>query len=298
MGRAFADAYASSRAVFDEADAALGEPLSRTCFDGPAEALARTEVTQPALLTASVAALHALRDMGMPAPAAGAGHSLGEYSAHVAAGTLPFADAVRAVRARGRFMQEAVPAGQGAMVAVIGLSADEVAAACASASEDGGVAAPANFNAPGQVVIAGHAQTVARAVERARALGARKVVPLAVSAPFHCSLMAPAAQRLRPVLDAIAFRDPAFPVYSNVTAARLDEAEAARDALVEQVTAPVRWAESIERMVADGTSTFVEVGPGRVLNGLVRRIAPQSTVLSVSDPASAEAALRALEAAS
>jgi [acyl-carrier-protein] S-malonyltransferase len=293
MGRELHDLVPESRAVFEEADGTLQEPLARLCFEGPDDDLARTENTQPAILTASVAAFRALEARGMPAPAAAAGHSLGEYSAHVAAGTLPFADAVRCVRARGRFMQEAVPLGVGAMAALIGLDPPDVEALCSEAAR-GQVVSPANLNSPGQIVIAGHAE----AVERARALaterGARKAVPLPVSAPFHCALMEPAARRLAPVLEGLAWSVSNVPVYANVDAAAVTDPSEARRRLVEQVASPVRWIDVIESMVADGIRTFLEVGPGRVLSGLVRRIDRSVTVHAVSDPESADAAVAAL----
>jgi [acyl-carrier-protein] S-malonyltransferase len=293
MGRELHDAVPEARAVFEEADAALEESLSRLCFEGPDENLARTENTQPAILTVSIAALRALEAAGLTPAAAAAGHSLGEYSAHVAAGTLTFSDAVRCVRARGRFMQDAVPVGVGAMAALIGLEPPEVEALCADAAQ-GQVVSSANLNSPGQIVIAGHAE----AVERARALaverGARKAVPLPVSAPFHCALMGPAAERLAPVLESLAWTNPNVPVYANVDAVAVSEAAEARRRLVEQVASPVRWIQVIEAMLGDGIRTFLEVGPGRVLSGLVRRIDRGATVHAVSDPASVDAAVAAM----
>lgn len=295
MGRALASAFPESKRVLDEADSALGIPLQATCFDGTEEELSRTETTQPAILSVSIAALAALEARGAR-PAASAGHSLGEWSAHVAAGSLPFEDAVRAVRRRGAFMQEAVPVGEGGMAAILGLDADAVRQACESAAE-GQVVSPANFNGPGQVVIAGHAAAVARASERALAAGARRAVPLAVSAPFHCALMRPAADRLVDVVAAIRWSDPAHPVYTNVDAAPVHDVAGARSALLRQVASPVRWEEEVSRMVADGFRVFVEVGPGKVLSGLVRRIVKEAVVLQVADPESLDATLRGLEAA-
>lgn len=295
MGRALARAFPESREVFERADRALGAALSETCFEGPDEALSRTETTQPALLTVSTAALAALAARGAR-PARAAGHSLGEWSAHVAAGTISFDDAVRTVRARGRFMQEAVPEGRGAMAAVLGLPLEALVEACAGAAQ-GEVVSPANLNGPGQIVIAGHAGAVRRASDAALAAGAKRVVPLPVSAPFHCSLMTPAADRLEGILGEIAWSDPAFPVYTNVDAAPVDRAGAARSALVRQVASTVRWEEEVARMVADGVTTFVEVGPGKVLSGLIRRIEREVRVLQVSDPESLGETLRALEAA-
>lgn len=293
MGRAFFESFPECRAVFQEADEALGEALSRTCFDGTEAELSRTETTQPAILTVALAALRAFEKRGAR-PSWGAGHSLGEYAAHVAAGTFSFADAVRTVRLRGKFMQEAVPLGQGAMAAVLGLDAESLGRVCA-ASAEGEVVAPANFNGPGQIVIAGSAAAVARASARALAAGARRAVPLPVSAPFHCALMAPAAARLLEVLAEVPFGDPALPVYSNVDAAPVRTAAQARDTLVRQVASPVRWHEEIETMVQAGIETFVELGPGKVLAGLIRRIAPHAEIFSVSDPAGLDAALEAVE---
>jgi len=281
MGRSLADAFPESRAVFETADRVLERRLSELCFSGDAAQLALTENTQPAVLTTSVAACRALAARGLR-PAAAAGHSLGEYSAHVAAGSLSFEDALRAVQLRGRFMQDAVPVGEGAMAAVIGLPPDEVVRICREASGTE-IVSSANFNSPLQVVIAGHAGAVSRAMSSATAAGARRVVRLDVSAPFHCALMRPAAERLRPVLEAIAFADPTFPVFGNVEATPVGDGAGAREALVRQVTEPVRWTETIERMIDSGIETFVEVGPGRVLAGLVRGIRPGMRVLAASE---------------
>jgi len=289
MGRGLNDAFDVSRETFASADSALGFPLSEMCFAGTAEELALTKNTQPAILTVSVAAWRALADRGVT-PEAAAGHSLGEYSAHVAAGTLPFEDAVRSVRSRGRFMQEAVPVGQGAMAAILGLDVDVVRGVCGRVA-DHEVVEAANINAPGQIVLAGHAGAVARAVEGCREAGARRAVELDVSAPFHSSLMRPAAERLAPVLDEVVFSDPAFPVYTNVDAEPVTRGAAARDALIRQVDSPVRWLELTQRMVADGFDTFVELGPGNVLCGLARRIDRQLKTVSVSDPEGLEKAL-------
>lgn len=295
MGKELAVAESAAAAVFGQADDALSLGLTEVCFRGTDAELARTEITQPAILTASVAAFRAFVARGGPAPAAAAGHSLGEYSAHVAAGTISFSDAVRAVRQRGRFMQEAVPEGVGAMAAVLGLDRDALESVCEAAAQ-GEVVACANFNAPGQIVIAGHAGAVARACEAALAAGARRAMPLQVSAPFHCALMEPAASRLAPVLEHLVFSDPAIPVYTNVDAAPVRDASGARGALVRQVASSVRWEEEVERMLADGIDTFVEFGPGKVLAGLIRRIRKDARVCSVSDPEGLDAALRALEA--
>jgi [acyl-carrier-protein] S-malonyltransferase len=281
MGKAFAEAFAESRAVFDEADRALGEPLSELVFAGPAERLMLTENTQPAILTASIAAYRALESRCRPAMVAG--HSLGEYSAHVAAGTIAFADAVRLVRHRGRYMQEAVPVGTGAMAAVLGLDAAIVEQACREAAE-GDVVSPANLNAQGQVVIAGSAAAVGRAADRAKALGAKRVIPLQVSAPFHCALMKPAQERLAPELHALDAHDPRVPVVANVDAQPKRDAAAAIAALVAQISAPVRWDEVMRRLIAEGVTTFVEVGPGTVLAGLARKAAREAVVLNVAEP--------------
>jgi [acyl-carrier-protein] S-malonyltransferase len=283
MGKAFADRFPESRAVFDEADRAVGEPLSELIFNGPADQLTLTEHTQPAILTASIAAYRALESRGCR-PAMVAGHSLGEYSAHVAAGTIAFGDAVRLVRNRGRYMQEAVPVGTGAMAAILGLDPAGVEQACRDAA-DGDVVSPANLNAPGQVVIAGSAAAVARASERAKALGARRAIPLQVSAPFHCALMQPAQDRLAPELRALRVLAPQIPVVANVDAEPKRDAQSAIDALVRQVSAPVRWDDIMRRLVAEGVNVFVEVGPGTVLSRLARKAAPDATVLSVAEPA-------------
>jgi [acyl-carrier-protein] S-malonyltransferase len=282
MGRELADAVPEARRVFDTADETLGFSLSEMCFSGSAEELALTENTQPSILTVSVAAWRALAQRGIEAEAA-AGHSLGEYSAHVAAGTLSFADAVGAVRSRGRFMQEAVAVGEGAMAAILGLELDRVREVCAQVA-DHQVVEAANINAPGQIVLAGHAEAVQRAIVACREAGARRAVELAVSAPFHSSLMRPAAERLAPVLRALPFADPAIPVYTNVDAAPVTNGEAAREALVRQVASPVRWHEVIEQMAADGFDTLIELGPGNVLSGLARRIRRDLRTASVSDP--------------
>ena len=296
MGRDVFEASAAGRAIFDEADRALDESLSALCFDGPAEALALTANTQPAILTVSIALLRAL-DADGPLPVdVLAGHSLGEYSAHVAAGTLAFADAVRVVRQRGQFMQEAVPVGAGAMAAVLKAERDLVERLCAQVSAGGAVVEPVNFNSPGQIVIAGSAEGVRLASEALTAEKAR-VMALPVSAPFHSSLMRPAEERLRPVLDAVAFADPRVPVYVNVDAAKVVSGAAARDALVRQVSRAVRWDEAVVAMVAEGVGLFVEIGPGKVLSGLLKRIDKSATAVSVQTLADIPAARAALHAA-
>ncbi|MCC7243842.1 MAG: ACP S-malonyltransferase [Acidobacteria bacterium] len=291
MGQSLAETFPVCRAAFDAADHALREPLSRVIFDGPAEALTLTENTQPAILTMSVAAARLLDQRGIQ-PDFVAGHSLGEYSAHVAAGTLAYEDAVRLVRNRGRYMQEAVPAGTGAMAAILGLDEAAVVEACARAAQ-GEVVSPANLNGAGQIVIAGTAAAVRRAGEQARALGAKRVIPLNVSAPFHCALMNPAGERLAPELRAAPSRDPRVPVVANVDALPRTTAAGAIEALIAQVSSPVRWADSVTRLVAEGTTTFIEVGPGTVLSGLVRKIARGAAVFNLQAPAD----LAAIEAA-
>ncbi len=282
MGRDLAEAFAICRETFEEADAALGASLSSVIFDGPADELTLTENTQPAILTMSVAAWRLLDSLGFT-PSYVAGHSLGEYSAHVAAGTLSFADAVRLVRNRGRYMQEAVPVGEGAMAAILGLDEANVIEACREAA-DGEVVSPANLNAPGQIVIAGSASAVARAGERAKARGARRVISLKVSAPFHCALMRPAQQRLEPELRAVDVSDPRVPVIANVDASPKRTSADAVAALVAQVSAPVRWEDSVKRLASEGVTTYVEVGPGTVLSGLVKKIAPEATILNLQVP--------------
>ena len=295
MGRALASESEAAASAFSEADRALEIGLSAICFSGSEADLARTEVTQPAILATSVAAFRAFRERGGGMPVAVAGHSLGEYSAHVVAGTLSLADALRSVRRRGRFMQEAVPEGEGAMAAILGLDRETVTRVCAEAAR-GEVVACANFNGPGQVVIAGSAAAVVRASEAALAAGAKRAVPLQVSAPFHCSLMEPAARRLAPVLEAVPFRDPAVPVYTNVDAEPVTSGAAAREALVRQVASAVRWDDLVVKMAEDGATTFVEFGPGKVLAGLVRRLRKDATVLSVGDPDGVAAAVAELAA--
>jgi [acyl-carrier-protein] S-malonyltransferase len=283
MGKALADAFPICGQTFAEADEALGEPLSRLCFEGPGDRLMLTENTQPAILATSVAIDRLLRSRRI-VPQWAAGHSLGEYSAHVSAGTLIFGEALRVVRRRGRYMQEAVPVGEGSMAAIMGLDADNVALACREAAE-GQVVAPANLNAPDQVVIAGARDAVARAGDRAKALGARRVIPLPVSAPFHCALMKPAEERLAPHLRALTVSTPRIPVVANVDAEPKRDGASAIEALIRQVTAPVRWDAVVRRLASEGVRTYVEVGPGAVLSGLVRRIDRDAIVVSVQDEA-------------
>ena len=274
MGKALYEASAAARAVFDEADAAVGFALSLLCFEGPEEELELTANTQPAILTHSVAAFEDLRTRfpeRLEGAAFAAGHSLGEYSANVAARSLPFSEAVRLVRQRGRFMQEAVPAGVGAMTAIVGLAPAEVEAACREAAQ-GEAVSPANYNSPEQTVIAGHAAAVARASEGCLARGARRAIPLPVSAPFHCALMSPAREKMQPILDAAAFADASIPVVTNVDAAGVTVGSALRDALVRQIDSPVRWVETVQLLARRGVDRALEIGPGNVLAGLVRRI--------------------------
>ena len=290
MGRVWAEASAAARSAFEEADEALGFSLSRLCWEGPEEELNLTANTQPALVAASIAVHRALGELAPELrPVAMAGHSLGEYSALVAAGALGFGDALRLVRRRGRLMQEAVPVGRGAMAAVIGLDAEAIAGIAAEASQSGDqseVCAVANFNGPAQTVIAGHKGAVDRAVVLAKERGARKATLLAVSAPFHSPLMRPAREGMAPLLAAADFRDPQVPVVTNVDTAPVATGEAAREALVRQIDSPVRWMESVLRMEEDlGVEAFVEVGPGNVLSGLTRRIVKTARTTAISDPA-------------
>jgi [acyl-carrier-protein] S-malonyltransferase len=292
MGRALADSSPAARAVWQAADSALGLPLSRLCFEGPEADLALTVNTQPAVLTASVAAAAALAERGVT-PALAAGHSLGEYSALVVAGALAFADAVRVVRRRGEFMQEAVPVGEGAMAALLGVDLAVVEEACAQASQ-GEVVGVANINAPGQTVIAGHRSAVERALKAVASRGGRKSVMLPVSAPFHSALMTPAAERLAAELAPVPVRDPRIPVVRNVDAGLTTAAVDVKPYLVRQVASPVRWTDCVARLAREGATAFVEVGPGRVLTGLLKRTIDGARGLPVEDPASLEQALGAL----
>lgn len=294
MGRSLYDASPAARAVFEAADAALGEPFTRLVFEGHEDALKRTANTQPAILATSLAAWAALREGGAPAGAAFAGHSLGEWSALAAAGSFSLADAVRAVRARGTFMQEAVPEGQGAMAAVLGLDPDAVRAACESAAH-GEVVVPANYNAPDQTVIAGAAGAVERAAAACKAAGAKRVLPLPVSAPFHCALMAPVQPRLAAVLEPLQVNAPSAPIVTNVEAAPNRDPARVKSLLVAQVTSPVRWVECVKALAALGVDTVVEVGPGKVLCGLVKRIDKSLRLLNVEDADSLAATLAALK---
>lgn len=312
MGRELCERFPAARAVFDEADAALDFKLSELIFSGPEEVLKLTEHTQPAILTVSTAAARVLAEHGVT-PSMAAGHSLGEYSAHVAAGTLTFADAVRAVRLRGRYMQEAVPAGEGAMAAILGMDAALIATICEQVGDQltplpktpaaegfdpkRAVVAAANLNSPAQTVISGAAPAVERAVELAKQAGAKRAVMLPVSAPFHCALMQPAQDALARDLQRLEFRDPKFPVAANVSASFVTTGEAARRALIAQVTGAVRWVDCVELMVHSGATHFIEAGHGRVLNGLMRQIIGKESaapVLHVEDVASLEKTLAAL----
>ena len=289
MGKELAANHAVALQTFEEADEALGYKLSQLCFEGPEEKLKLTEITQPAILTVSVAAFRVFREKG-PKPNYVAGHSLGEYSAHVAAGTLQFADAVRAVRDRGKYMQEAVPVGVGAMAAILGMSLDKVTEVCRDAAQ-GEICQPANVNSPEQMVVSGHAAAVERAIKLATGRGAKKAVSLPVSAPFHCTLMQPAQDRLATDLQALNFQKPAFPVVCNVDAALITEAESARATLIRQVTGSVKWDPSVRLLIEKGVTLFVEVGPGRVLCGLMRQIERSKACLTVGDEASLQKTL-------
>ena len=292
MGKELADLYPAARQTFEEANAALGYKLSQLCFEGPEDQLRLTEITQPAILTASVAAWRVLQENGVAA-AFVAGHSLGEYSAHVAAGTLNFSDAVRTVRHRGQYMQEAVPAGVGAMSAILGMELEKVRGICAEAAQ-GEVCQPANLNSPEQIVISGHKAAIERAIVLATGRGAKKAVLLPVSAPFHCSLMQPAQERLAADMESLRFQKSQVPVMCNVDAALVESPDASRDALLRQVTGAVRWDEGVRGLIAAGVETFVEVGPGKVLFGLMRQIDRSKKCLSVGDEASLKKTLQQL----
>ncbi len=284
MGRDLAEKYPVARRTFEEADEALGYKLSAVCFDGPEDQLRLTEITQPAILTASIAALRVL-ETRMPRLSYVAGHSLGEYSAHVAAGTFSFAEAVRTVRNRGKYMQEAVPVGVGAMAAILGMDPAKVTAVCHDAAQ-GEICEPANINSPEQIVISGNTAAVERATKMAHERGAKRAKLLPVSAPFHCSLMKPAQDRLESDLNALKLQKPVYPVACNVEADLVTDDLRARDTLVRQVTGSVKWDPCIRLLIAQGVRTFIEVGPGKVLCGLMRQIDRSKTCLNVSDDAS------------
>jgi [acyl-carrier-protein] S-malonyltransferase len=294
MGKELAEKYPVARQTFEAADAALGYKLSQFCFEGPEEKLRMTEITQPAILTASVAALRVLREKGV-SPNFVAGHSLGEYSAHVAAGTLDFPDAVRSVRNRGKYMQEAVPLGVGAMAAILGMDPEKVAAVCADAAQ-GEVCEPANINSSEQIVISGHTGAVERATKLASEHGAKRAIMLSVSAPFHCSLMKPAQDRLAADLNSLKLQRPAIPVACNVDAVIVVDADSARNALVRQVTGSVKWDQSVRLLIAKGMQVFVEAGPGKVLCGLMRQIDRSKVALNVGDEASLQKTMEQLAA--
>lgn len=296
MGRELAERFPVAARTFAEADEACGFALSKLCFEGPDDALKLTENTQPAILTVSVAVLRVLAEQGVR-PALAAGHSLGEWSAHVAAGTLGFADAVRAVKARGRAMQQAVPAGQGGMAAILSLDAAQVAEACTeAAAETGLVVAAANLNSPNQTVISGALAGVEKAVALTKAKGARRAVMLPVSAPFHCALMQPALEEVARVLGGLTLHEPSVPVAANVTGALVSTAAAAQDALIRQVTGAVRWVDCTQALIAAGATIFIEAGPGKVLCGLLKQIDADRKSLNVEDSASLEKTLAELNA--
>lgn len=294
MGRELAERFPVAAQTFAEADDALGFAISKLIFEGPEDQLRLTENTQPAILTMSVAVARVLAEHGIKPELAG-GHSLGEWSAHVAAGTLSLADAVRAVKARGAAMQKAVPVGEGAMAAVLSLDAAKIIEACAKvAAETGQVVTAANFNSPNQTVISGAKEAVEKTSALVKELGARRAVPLPVSAPFHCAMMQPAQEKVAEFLGSITLHDPQFPVVANVNAKLLTSAAEIRQALIEQVTGAVRWVDCMNTLVAAGANTFVESGPGKVLSGLVKQIAPEQKYINVEDVASLEATIAAL----
>ncbi len=320
MGLELYENFPTAKATFKEADEALGFHLSHLIFSGPAETLQLTEHTQPAILTVSVAALRVLNELTGLKPAFAAGHSLGEYSAHVAAGSLSFADAVRTVRSRGRFMQQAVPPGEGSMAAILGLAEPQVNDCCAQAADELSaqpcaditpsesdssraqvahcIVSPANINSPGQIVISGSTAAVERAAELCKAAGAKKAIMLKVSAPFHCALMEPAQNQLAGILEGVVFNDPAFPIACNVDARLVTRRSDSRDCLIRQVTGPVRWVECVELLIAQGVTHLVEIGPGKVLTGLTRQILGKGIEtpisLNVEDKVSLEATANAL----
>ena len=293
MGKDLAEKFPAARQVFEEADDALGFSLSELCFNGPAEQLQLTEFTQPAILTVSIAALRAMQSEGFPRPEFVAGHSLGEYSALVAGGALQLTDAVRTVRARGRYMQEAVPVGAGAMAAILGADLETVNSGCEQAAE-GEVCSAANINSPGQVVIAGATGAIDRAIVILKERGAKRAMKLNVSAPFHCAMMKPAQDRLAHDLGSIQFSDSEMPVVTNVDARAARSADQLRDSLVRQVSQPVRWLESVEFLISQGVKTLVEIGPGKVLSGLVRQIDRSVQCVNVEDETSLRAARAAI----
>ena len=290
MGKELFEKFPIARKTFEEADNALGYKLSQVCFEGPEEQLRLTEITQPAILTVSVAALRVLEGR-VPKPSFVAGHSLGEYSAHVASGTMTFADAIRTVRKRGKYMQEAVPVGIGAMAAILGMELEKVSAVCQEAAQ-GEVCSPANINSPEQIVISGNTAAVERGTKLADERGAKRAKLLPVSAPFHCSLMKPAQDRLEADLNALKTQKPVYPVVCNVEASLVSDEIRARETLVAQVTGSVKWEQSMRLLIEKGVQTFVEIGPGKVLCGLMRQIDRSKTCLNVADDASLTKALQ------
>jgi [acyl-carrier-protein] S-malonyltransferase len=295
MGKDLAQWSAAAKETFQEADEALGYSISRVCFEGSEEELRLTENTQPAILTASVAAYRALEGHVRVVPVFVAGHSLGEYSALVTAGSLGFTDAVRAVRERGRAMQEAVPPGRGAMAALLGMERDQILSICDEASSEGGLVSPANFNAPGQIVVAGYREDVERAIEIYRERGGRKAVELPVSAPFHCALMEPAARRMEKVLADIHIDSPKTVLINNAKARPVSQARQGVPSLVAQVTSPVLWEDSIRAMAQKGVGVFLELGPGKVLTGLIRRIDAKAAVCPFGAPGDLDEATALVE---
>jgi [acyl-carrier-protein] S-malonyltransferase len=295
MGRELAERFPVARETFAEADEALGFPISKLVFEGPAEDLKLTENTQPAILTASIATLRVLALHGIE-PSLAAGHSLGEWSAHVSAGTISFADAVRSVKARGRAMQLAVPAGQGAMAAILALSPEQVTEICAEAAREIGLTvSAANFNSPGQTVISGSLAAVVKASELAKAKGAKRAVMLPVSAPFHCALMQPAQEEVARVLGELTLADPRFPVAANVTGGLVTTANEVRECLIRQVTGAVRWVDCMKTLIGAGTQVYIELAPGKVLCGLLKQIDPEQKAMNVEDAASLEKTLTELK---
>jgi [acyl-carrier-protein] S-malonyltransferase len=296
MGKELTEKYSVARQTFEEADAALGMKLSQLCFEGPEDQLKLTEITQPAILTVSIAAFRVLKEKAPQlAPAFVAGHSLGEYSAHVAAGTLSFSDAVRTVRNRGKYMQSAVPVGVGAMAAILGMPIDQLEAVCRESSH-GEPVAPANINSPDQIVISGSASAVQRAAELAKERGAKRAIMLQVSAPFHCTLMQPAQDALGRDLAALDLNAPTTPVVKNMDGQPTTSAEVSRTALVNQVTGAVQWVKSMQMLIASGVDVFIEVGPGKVLCGLMRQIERSQTCMNVEDEASLQKTISSIAA--
>lgn len=295
MGKDFYDSYPTAKKIFEEANEALGFDLAKLCFEGPEEELQLTTNTQPAIVTVSIAILRVLQEQTQHDVAFVAGHSLGEYSALVCAGAIDFADAVRTVRKRGEFMQTAVPVGIGSMAAIIGLSQEDVEGLCGQVNSDENIVTLANLNSPGQYVISGHTGAVERVVDLAKEKGAKRAIPLAVSAPFHCALMQPAADNLAPVLQAVNFNDLSIPLVNNADASIITVGADARDSLVRQVYTSVKWDQSVRLMIEQGVSTYVEIGPGKVLSGLLKRIEKTAKGLNISDVNTLEKTLSALQ---